>query len=155
MSDDARRGDAPRPDDDAAWRRIVLDLGGTEEQALADAPDARDHSETISETAPHPTPVGPRDYVPADEPDDFVPADPPALASGNPRMVLTWIAAVGSPIALVLLMLLAPQAPFWVRAGLVVIFILGLAGLFLAVPTSRARAEQPPDESDYGGGAKI
>ena len=143
MNDDPRHDDAVEPEDEA-WRRMVIELGGTEEQARTSAPKDQ-----------HDQPVGPRDYTPADEPENFTPADPPALTSGNPRMVLIWVAAIGSPIGLVLLMLSAPQAPFWVRAGLVVTFLLGLAGLFFAVPTSRTRAEQPPDDSDYGGGARI
>lgn len=154
MSDDARRGAAGDPEEEA-WRRMVIDLGGTEEQARMSAPqDDEQDPPPPSHSAPVPS-GGPRDYIADDEPEEFAPADPPALTSGNPRMVLTWIAAIGSPIALVLLMLFAPQAPFWVRTGLVVTFLLGLAGLFLAVPTSRTRADRPPDDGDYGGGARI
>lgn len=145
------------------WREIVLGLGGTEEQANAPAPEdptpeTGTSDETSTETSEmfgsHIRPLGPRDYIPPEEPDHFEPTEPPAITSSSPRMVLSWIGALGAPIALVLMMMLWPLSPWWLQWGLILTFLAGLVNLFLAIPTGRSRSQRH-DDDDYGGGAKV
>lgn len=85
---------------------------------------------------------GPRDYVGPDELDEhFVPPDPRPLAGLDPLTIGSWFAAVVGPIALVVLLVLWPSAPWPIRGGLVAIGILGWVGVIWRMPRHRSDSD--------------
>lgn len=86
---------------------------------------------------------GPRDYEPTDE-GEFVPEEPePVLAGADPASVLSWIGALGAPVALLLSALFWRGIPSYAIAGLVAIFIASVGFLIMRLPRDK-------DEDDDG-----
>lgn len=137
----------PNPDDDAQWRNIVLGLGGTEDQAGAEA--AREQAVTNT-----PRQLGPRDYEAPEDSEDFIPPEPRAIASSNPRMVLSWLAIAGIPTILVLLGVMGVHITQWILFPAVIGIFAGLVSLFFLLPSSKTPRDLP-DDDDFGNGAKI
>lgn len=88
-------------------------------------------------------PEGPRDYGVDDEEGAFVPEDPPALSATDPLMMLAWLGAVGSPLALVLSAMFWRSAPLLAILGMVAAFVAAVVYLIMMLP-------QEKDENDDG-----
>lgn len=143
----------PEPNDNEQWEDLVRRLGGTSDQAQTPPTSERD----TSHDAPHPiAPLqGPRDYQLADEEvEDYRPPEPKAIASGNPRTVLSWVGVVGSVIIWILAALLSAPLPWWLSTATLFAFLGGALSLFLLLPKTWAHRD-PFDEDDYGDGAKL
>jgi hypothetical protein len=87
-------------------------------------------------------PDGPRDYEVEDD-GGFVPDDPPSLAGAEPLSVLSWLGAVGGPVALLLAVMFWRTAPLAVILGIVAIFIASVVYLIMKLPEEK-------DDNDDG-----
>lgn len=87
---------------------------------------------------------GPRDWDAAPPDDDFVPPEPDPVLAGDPSLVLGWIAAVGLPVLMVLLVVLLPsRVP---PLGWIVLIAASLAAwLYLAWRLPRERKDDGDD----------
>ncbi len=133
-----------RNNDDAVWRDLVSRLtedetGPEPESAAPQELPAAERVRRIFEGQPHFTTSGPRDYAPPEEPTDekYVPDDLPPLGSGEPLVVLAWLAAAGGPLVLLLLAILWPAAPLAVTLGIIVAFLAGVGYLLSRLPKGR------------------
>lgn len=80
---------------------------------------------------------GPRDF-PTEEPDgDFIPEEPPAIGSGDPVLTLSWCAAAGGPLALLLCVIFFRNAPSILYFTLALISLAGVAMLLRRLPKHR------------------
>lgn len=87
-------------------------------------------------------PEGPRDYEVEDD-GGFVPDEPPSLAGAEPLSVLSWLGAVGGPVALLLAVMFWRTAPLAVILGIVAIFIASVVYLIMRLPEEK-------DDNDDG-----
>jgi hypothetical protein len=87
-------------------------------------------------------PDGPRDYEVEDD-GGFVPDDPPSLAGAEPLSVLSWLGAVGGPVALLLAVMFWRTAPLALILGIVAIFIASVVYLIMKLPEEK-------DDNDDG-----
>lgn len=130
--------------DDAAWQDLVSRLTDDESKPEPDvaAPQELPASERVKrifEGQPTLSRPGPRDHTVPDEPADekYVPDDLPPLGSGEPLVVLSWLAAAGGPLTLLLLTIFWPTAPLAVSLGIIVAFLVGVGYLLSRLPRGR------------------
>ncbi|WP_422936332.1 hypothetical protein [Sinomonas sp. P47F7] len=85
---------------------------------------------------------GPRDYEAAGGDGEFVPEEPePVLAGADPASVLSWIGALGAPVALLLSALFWRGIPSYAIAGLVAIFIASVGFLIMRLPRDKPEGD--------------
>jgi len=165
--DDRDRPDDGRPDprdpsgrkldEDAAWREIVANYGEVPDDNLTIPPPEPELDD------PAPERPGPEDqhqrlqgmFRPAwDEPaetpatwDDeghFVPPTPPPVTVSDPRRKAAWMGLFGSPLLMLVAVVLGWQLPDWVMFGLAMAFAGGFIYLVATMPNRRG------DGSDDG-----
>jgi hypothetical protein len=123
------------------------ELSAAERQAAA--PQAGDRSEagTGGDVGGYgqgdATALGPRDFGVEDDGGEFVPEEPPSLAGTDPLTMLTWLGAIGAPVALLLTAMFWRSAPLLAIVGIVAVFILAVIYLIMKLP-------QEKDENDDG-----
>lgn len=169
-----------KDNDHESWRKIVLDLGGTEAQAASTPEVERSpkpggfHSAGFRgaskeepsedsypkyrhhrESAEHVSGAGPRDYVVDDHHEDFIPHQPPPLGTGSPRIVLSWATVMGLPLIVGIIALLGVRFSFWLWVGVILAMFAGSLSLFMLIPTDRDRREAGTDPDDLGDGARF
>ncbi|WP_309070874.1 hypothetical protein [Arthrobacter sp.] len=140
-----RAQDPNESTDDAVWQDLVARLEETPSSELPErpssdpAPSAEERVRAIFEAQRTPTPAGPRDHTAPDDDDDgsFRPPEPPALGVGDPLVVLAWVGAVGSPIALVLIAMFWRSASSTMMLGIVAVFIASVTFLIFRLPKTR------------------
>lgn len=85
---------------------------------------------------------GPRDYAVAEEPEEgFVPPEPEPISTADPLLVLAWVAAIGGPIAFILLLILWSSAPALVWLTALVAMLAGWGVVIWRLPRSRHRSD--------------
>lgn len=90
---------------------------------------------------------GPRDYSPAEEEDDFRPPNPKnPVAGAKPGVVVGLALVLLGIIALVVFPFLPFVFPGWTTAALIAVIVLGIAMLFMQMPSKR---------SSRGDGAQV
>lgn len=139
---------APDNDSDKEWEDIVRRLGGSGDEAMAEP--------TADPRTPHPSAMqGPRDYTVAEEiVEDFRPPEPPPIATGNPRILLSWSGVIGSVMIWLLAALLGRALSWWLASLTIVAFLAGALSLFFLLPRTREHRDQD-DDGDYADGAKL
>ncbi|WP_284979521.1 hypothetical protein [Arthrobacter sp. fls2-241-R2A-200] len=158
-------------DDDAVWLDLVARLEATDSSAQAEPSESEGSEPGQAEPGPsfkdfdplglanppvepaspggitdRPStdepPTGPRDYEgPDDEP--FVPEEPPSLAGTEPLTMLSWIGAVGGPVALLFTAMFWRSAPLTAILGIVAVFVASVIYLIMRLP-------QEKDDDDDG-----
>ncbi|MBG6183980.1 hypothetical protein IWX65_001949 [Arthrobacter sp. CAN_A214] len=155
------RGQEPNEStDDAVWLDIVARL---EEHPAGTAADPEQNSPRTDEFLTEPSrtdipltdrervdavfenqplrPMGPRDYDGAAETNDddarYVPPEPPPLGVGDPLLVLSWLAAAGGPVLLLVIAMFWRNAPLSVWLGILAAFVAGAGYLLTRLPRSR------------------
>ncbi|GAA0408068.1 hypothetical protein [Streptomyces luteireticuli] len=167
-------------DEDAAWAELVAAYGeqpdpekgrwpatGSEEEPppaaapavetpTAEAPKPPDRPGSFIVYAPG---VGPRDWSaappsPDAEDDDdeghFVPPEPPPLPTGDVTSRFAWLAVLGGPLLLLVMVLLQQELTWWITTLGIGGFLGGFATLVL-----RMRDGDDGDEDDPGRGAVV
>ncbi|MER7985951.1 hypothetical protein ABTY53_10165 [Streptomyces noursei] len=103
--------------------------------------------------------VGPRNWTPAEPSDDdfdetdeghFTPPEPPPLPSADTTAKFAWIAVLGGPLLLLVMVLLQQPVTWWITVLGIGGFVGGLATLFARMGNDREDDEEPP-----GGGAVV
>lgn len=123
-------------DEDDAWRSIVENYG------------ERPAVEPLAEPTP---PVEPAPDLAAYSLDEdvwdeerFVPPPPPPLPTPPPKRLAAWLGIFGSPLVLLVALVLAIDLPAWLGYGLIAWFVGGFA--YLVVHMQRG----PRDPGDDG-----
>lgn len=75
----------------------------------------------------------------------FVPPDPGPVLGGDPLLTMAWIAAVGMPLFLLVVVIAWPAAPPALIQAAGVVFVLGVAVLLWRMPNRR-----DPEDDDTG-----
>lgn len=91
---------------------------------------------------------GPRDHLVPDADEHFVPPDPPPLPHGSRSNRLAWIAALGTPLLAVLLVMTGIRLPTIVLVAMVAAFVGGCLTLI-------ARMRTDDDPGPDAGGAVL
>lgn len=128
------------------WAKITADLA--ELGDLTGSTNFADDDEPITPPTPRlgdmprSTPgagtAGPRDYTPTESDDEgFTPPDLPSMGRTDPLPTLAWAAALGGPIALVLLLIFFTSAPLWVYLAISAVALIGWGLLFWRMPRHR------------------
>ncbi|GAA1339892.1 hypothetical protein [Arthrobacter roseus] len=130
--------------EDAVWQDLVSRLSDDEQkpEPVDAAPQELPASERVRQIfdgQPTLSHHGPRDHIAPEEPADekYVPDDLPPLGSGEPLVVLSWLAAAGGPLALLLLTILWPSAPMALTLGIIAAFLAGVGYLLSRLPRGR------------------
>ncbi|MBH1936219.1 hypothetical protein I5Q34_18395 [Streptomyces sp. AV19] len=121
----------------------------------AEAPKPPDRPGSFIVYAPG---VGPRDWSApppseADDDDDeghFVPPEPPPLPSGDVTSRFAWLAVLGGPLLLLVMVLLQQELTWWITTLGIGGFLGGFATLVL-----RMRDGDDEDDEDPGRGAVV
>ncbi|MFH8343384.1 hypothetical protein [Streptomyces sp. NPDC018045] len=103
--------------------------------------------------------VGPRDWSASEASDGdadgtdeghFVPPEPPPLPKGDATATFAWIAVLGGPLLLVLMVLLQQPVTWWIT-------LLGIGGFLggFATLVARMKHDDEDDEDLPGGGAVV
>ena len=142
---DDRGSDPRRLDEDAAWRAIVENYGepALDDSDLAPPPDA----------PPPPAPASrderlrglfqPRWSDPLEseatweDEGHFVPPTPPPVVVTDPRRRAAWIGLFGSPLVMLVSVVLGWSLPGWLMLGLTVGFVGGFVYLVATMPHRR------------------
>ena len=158
-------------DDDAVWLDLVARLEAMPDETLdagddttSDIPDAAGRSylpgsfsdydplglsrglsggTDAGDAAPG---TGPRDYEAAEDDGGFVPEEPPSLAGTEPKLMLAWVGAVGSPLALLFTAMFWRSAPLPAVLGMVAAFLAAVVYLIMRLPR---------EKDDHDDGARI
>ncbi|MEV4742678.1 hypothetical protein [Streptomyces sp. NPDC049555] len=99
---------------------------------------------------------GPRDWSPvekagdADDEGHFVPPEPPPLPTGDTTSRFAWIAVLGGPLLLLVMVLLRQELTWWITTLGVGGFLGGFATLVL-----RMKDGDDEDDDDPGRGAVV
>lgn len=82
---------------------------------------------------------GPRDYqAPEDETDrEFIPDEPPALGSGDPSLMLAWVATAGGALGLLFCVIFVRNVPGILTAALAIATLVGVIMLLRRLPKDR------------------
>lgn len=134
------------------WAKITADLADLNDLTDDDAPEVGDDAPRLGDR-PRSTPgagsSGPRDFSPAQPQDEgFTPPELPSIGRTDPLPTLAWTAALGGPIALVLLLIFFTTAPLWIYLSIVAVALVGWGLLFWRMPRRR-------DEGDGNNGAVL
>jgi hypothetical protein len=131
--------------DDDAWRAIVDNYGDRAEIEAEDAPVEQPVSE-VRRSIEQPSWDDP--YVDSDwSTDRFVPPPPPPLPTPTADRLVAWVGVFGSPIVLLLCLVLGIDLPQLVAYLLVAAFVGGFLYLVIQMP----RGPRDPDDD----GAQI
>lgn len=139
---DAQPGRTPATGtpEDAAMPGDAAAEGPAHQPPVPHEPSAAERAEALRKLFnTGPLARGPRDYQ-VDEPEEatrFVPQEPPALGAGNPVTTLSWVAAVGGPLALLLCVMFYRSAPTLLYGALAVISLIGVVMLLRTLPKDR------------------
>lgn len=133
------------------WAKITADLSDLKDLTGASGHDGPVPHESTPRLRDRPrsTPGagsdGPRDYSPAEPEDEgFTPPELPKVGTTDPLPTLAWSAALGGPVALVLLLIFFTAAPLWLYLGVAAIALVGWGLLFWRMPRRR------DDDDDNG-----
>ncbi|EME98363.1 hypothetical protein J7W19_08380 [Streptomyces mobaraensis NBRC 13819 = DSM 40847] len=170
------RDDSRDPlDEDAAWAELVAAYGEQPDPEKGRWPATGDDegpapTAAPAATEPPPAPdaparpggfivyapgVGPRDTPapdPLDEDDDeghFIPPEPPPLPTGDVTSRFAWIAVLGGPLLLLIMVLLRQELTWWITTLGIGGFLGGFATLVLRM------RDGDEDEDDPGRGAVV
>lgn len=88
-----------------------------------------------------PRELGPRDFETADEEEHFVPPPPPPLPKLDTTTKFAWLAVLGGPLLLIVLVLLQQPIEWWAAT-------LGIGGFLGGFGTLVARMKDRDDEED-------
>ncbi|WP_051274415.1 hypothetical protein [Cellulomonas sp. URHD0024] len=80
-----------------------------------------------------------------DSEEHFVPPDPGPVLGGDPLLTMAWIAAVGMPLFLLIVVIAWPTAPAALIQAAAVVFVLGVGVLLWRMPNRRE-----PGDDDTG-----
>jgi hypothetical protein len=156
---DARRDVGPAADaaaEELAWRSIVENYG---ERAQLDEPPVAPSDGPAVGPLPDGTPFGGRfgdpsaldafDQDPREQPEEdleegFVPPEPPPLPRLTPDRAVAWAGVFGSPLVLMMALILSLSIPAWLGYLLVVGFVGGFIYLVVQMP------REPRDPWDDG-----
>ncbi len=103
--------------------------------------------------------VGPRDWSPAEPSDDdfdasdeghFVPPEPPPLPHADTTARFAWLAVLGGPLLLLLMVVLRQEITWWIATLGVGGFLGGFATLVM-----RMRGDEDDEDEDPGRGAVV
>jgi hypothetical protein len=132
-------GDAadPRAAQDAAWRQIVENYG--DRPLIDETPDAE---QEVPEPALEPRPAPPVQAEPVEE--HFVPPPPPPVPTAEPHRLLAWLGLFGSPVIVLVALLVKISIPSWFGLMLMAWFVGGFVYLVASMHDS------PRDEDDDG-----
>ncbi|MGA9748354.1 MAG: hypothetical protein WBQ50_12930 [Nocardioides sp.] len=145
-------------DEDTVWAAIVANYGDRPE--MGPEVDEDDGAPESDEAHPDPrpgnrTPLFDRSYLDAqlaraerehaeletpaswDDEGHFVPPVPPPLPLLEPRRKLAWIGLFGSPLLMLVGVVLGWTYPTWISFGLVVAFVGGFGYLVATMPRDR------------------
>ncbi len=139
-------------DEDAAWAAIVANYGERPEMGVEPEPDPEPSSEADDTARPN---LFDRSYLDAqlaraerdhaelgtpatwDDEGHFVPPEPPPLPTLEPRRKLAWIGLFGSPLLMLVGVVLGWTYPTWLSFALVVAFVGGFSYLVATMPRDR------------------
>lgn len=146
----------PRLDEDAAWADIVAHYGErpslVEEERSDVDPVVEEERSDVSKPPSDPTDVFDHSYLDAqlarqsrdtpelntaatwDDEGHFVPPTPPPLPRLEPRRKAAWLALFGSPVLMLLGVVLGWTYPGWVSFLLVAAFVGGFGYLVATMP---------------------
>ena len=131
-----------REGDDDVWRSIVENFGeraslDPEDEAVAPPPPARPDPRAWEE---------PDDPAPtyAEDVDAFVPPEPPPLPVPEPDRGIAWVGVIGSPLLLLVSLVLGLDLPDWVGYLMIAWFVGGFCYLVARMP------KEPRDPWDDG-----
>ncbi|MFF4738046.1 hypothetical protein ACFY2W_19495 [Streptomyces sp. NPDC001262] len=163
-------------DEEAAWQQLVAAYGEQPDPEKGLWPATGGENAPAEGTATKPEPerpeqperpgsfivyapgVGPRDWTtpsaPAaaeqEEEGHFVPPEPPPLPTGDVTSRFAWIAVLGGPLLLLVMVLLRQELTWWITTLGVGGFLGGFATLVL-----RMRDSDGDDDDDPGRGAVV
>lgn len=132
---DSSRREPTSAEVDTAFAQIASRLGptGLTPAALTPGPDNQSDQ------------GGPRDYNLTEEPEEgYLPPEPEPINVTDPFLVSAWVATVGGPVGMLVLLILWPGAPASVWIGLLVAALLGGVALAWRLP------RHPRDDDDDG-----
>ena len=139
--------------DDDAWRAIVDNYGDRpdledhpEDPAGRDVEDAGDPADDLGGSSAPPVEPGWNDLFPDSdwEEDRFVPPPPPPLPTTTADRMAAWVGVFGSPVVLLICLVLGFKPPELITYLLVVGFVGGF--LYLVLKMNR----EPRDPDDNG-----
>ncbi|MGW1198327.1 hypothetical protein ACWD4B_21185 [Streptomyces sp. NPDC002536] len=162
--------------EEAAWQQLVAAYGEQPDPEKGLWPATGGEDAPAEEAAPKPEPerperpeqpgsfivyapgVGPRDWTtpsapaPAEQEEEghFVPPEPPPLPTGDVTSRFAWIAVLGGPLLLLVMVLLRQELTWWITTLGVGGFLGGFATLVL-----RMRDSDGDDDDDPGRGAVV
>ena len=137
--------------DDEVWASIVArlsDVDGGNDPALLDALGVEQPDAPVPAPPPGAGPAltgrdwdGTSQYDAAeDDVDDlehFEPQDPGPITAGDPLLTLAWVAAVGAPLFLLVVVTLWRDAPSLLVRAAAVVFVVGVGVLVWRMPQHR------------------
>jgi hypothetical protein len=163
-------------DEDAAWAALVAGFDEEPEPGTADWPEAENVPEdgaaepsgpdptdpAAVRTAPppaersiviHPVIRGPRDYELADDEDDahYEPPEPPPLPEADVTTKFAWLAVLGGPLLLIVLVLLQMDITWWQAT----LGVGGFLGGFATLVSRMRTAEDDEEDDDPDRGARV
>ena len=132
---DLSSGGARKLDEDAAWRAIIENYGDrpslVEPPSVVEPPPVVEPVETTRWRDPFHTEARWNDEG------HFVPPEPPPLPPMEPRRKLAWIGLFGSPLLMLLAVVLGWSYPTWIMGTLVTGFVGGFGYLVATMPRNR------------------
>ena len=141
------------PDENEQWEDIIRRLGGAPDQAHT--PPSSEPFTNAAWPQSNTHLPGPRDYqVTGEDVEDFQPPNPKPIASGNPRIVLSWFGVVGAVAIWIVAALFNWSLSGWLATVTILALCGGAISLFFLLPKSWAHRERF-DGDDYGDGAKL
>jgi hypothetical protein len=166
-------------DEEAAWAALVAGYDEEPEPGTADWPEAEnvpegERSVDLAEppapdptdpaavsTAPppsersiviHPVIRGPRDYEPAEEDDaHYEPPEPPPLPEADVTTKFAWLAVLGGPLLLIVLVLFQMEITWWQAT----LGVGGFLGGFATLVSRMRTAEDDAEDDDPDRGARV
>ncbi|MFI9718693.1 hypothetical protein ACIHFE_03420 [Streptomyces sp. NPDC052396] len=152
-------------DEDAAWAQLVASYGEQPDPEKGRWP-ATGEDEPEPEPAPRPARpgsfivyapgVGPRDWETPETPETseedeghFIPPEPPPAPSGDVTSRFAWLAVLGGPLLLLVMVLLQQELTWW----MVTVGVGGFLGGFATLVVRMKDGDE--DEDDPGRGAVV
>jgi hypothetical protein len=139
MRDSAYPRRVQRDSDEDAWRAIVENYGDRVE--LEDEPPVEEPRPVVDPAlfvVAEPYVERPRELAPEDDDEDgFVPPEPPPLPKLPPDRLAAWAGLFGSPVVLLVCLVLGISLPHWAAYLLVAAFVGGFGYLVFTMPRDR------------------